>query len=425
MASTREAQAARARRLQRRARLARFGIALALALSGSARADVATDSIGQVSALPATRGPHWIWQSDLVLRRAALIDADRADFVGTIDGGRGIVAPQPSPDGREIYLAETHYARGTRGARTDIVSVWDTRTLAPVAEIEIPPKRADNAVLMASSALSDDGRFLAVFNMTPALSVSIVDVRARRFVGELATPGCSLVYAAGPRRFLMLCGDGAMLSLVLNEDGREASRERSEPFFDPQKDPVTEKAVRVGAEWLFVSFEGQVHPVDVSGPGLRFAEPWSLFDDADRAAKWRVGGQQHLAAHAASHRLYALVHQGGPDEHKAPGTEVWVYDLPQRRRTSRIAVRNPLGGVARQLLALPPGGRGARMLGWLVDHLAPNPGVDRILVTQDEEPVLVTASDFPATLAVHDARSGAYLRDVSEVGIAGGLLVAP
>ena len=29
-----------------------------------------------------------------------------------------------------------------------------------------------------------------------------------------------------------------------SDDGREASRRRTEPFFDPRADPVTEKAVR-------------------------------------------------------------------------------------------------------------------------------------------------------------------------------------
>src|SRR5439155_1570647 len=86
---------------------------------------------------------------------------------------------------------------------------------------------------------------------------------------------------------------------------------RGEPFFDPQKDPVTEKAVRRGNEWLFVSFEGVVHPVDMSGETPRFGETWSLVDDAGRRASWRIGGAQHLAVHAASGRLYALMHQGG------------------------------------------------------------------------------------------------------------------
>ena len=59
---------------------------------------------------------------------------------------------------------------------------------------------------------------------------------------------------------------------------------RLAPFFDPQVDPVTEKAVRHGDQWLFVSFAGVIHPVGVGGPEPVFGEPWPLFSDADRDA---------------------------------------------------------------------------------------------------------------------------------------------
>src|SRR6185436_9944463 len=117
----------------------------------------------------------------------------------------------------EIYIAETDFSRGVRGDRTDVVTVYDGRTLAPTAEIPLPPKRAEYFPGNAASALSDDGRFLAVFNLTPMASLSIVDVRDRRFVSEVATPGCSLVYAAGPRRFFMLCANGAAIVVSLDE----------------------------------------------------------------------------------------------------------------------------------------------------------------------------------------------------------------
>src|SRR6185436_4464091 len=140
------------------------------------------------------------------------------------------------------------------------------------------------------------------------------------------TPGCSLVYAAGPRRFVMLCGNGGTLTVTLDEQGGEAKVVRGQPFFDPQKDPVTEKAVRRGNEWLFVSFGGVVHPLDVSGDVPRAGETWSLLGADGENGGWRIGGGQHLAVHAASGRLYALMHKGGADTHKDPGTEVWVYD---------------------------------------------------------------------------------------------------
>ncbi|HEX2485601.1 MAG TPA: amine dehydrogenase large subunit, partial [Myxococcota bacterium] len=203
--------------------------------------------------------------------------------------------------------------------------------------------------------------------------------------------------------------------------GRAPALARTEPFFDPSVDPLTEKAVRRGDEWLFASFEGKVHAVDVSGPELRFAEPWSLFDDAERAASWRVGGNQHLAVHAASGRLYALVHQGPPDTHKDGGREVWVYDLAQKKRVQRIELANPLEALVRQQMGAPRAGAVA----WLLGALLPNPGLGMILVTQDEAPVLVAVGEGPATALVHDARTGALLGEVSEAGIAASLLFAP
>ena len=40
--------------------------------------------------------------------------------------------------------------------------------------------------------------------------------------------------------------------------------------------PITEKGVRVGDQWLFASFEGFVHPIDVSGETLKFPDTWTL-----------------------------------------------------------------------------------------------------------------------------------------------------
>ena len=401
-----------------------LGTLAAWLLATGAALAAEAETVGRVMTLPERPGPHWFWLSDIILHRTALFDADTGGLLGTISSGTAgvgfVIAPLFSPDHREIYLAETYYARGVRGQRTDVVTVYDAATLKPLGdEIEIPAHRAEYFPGTAANALSDDGRFMAVFNLTPQTSVSIVDVQARRFTSEIATPGCSLVYAAGARRFLMLCGNGAALSVKLNDEGGEAGLERSEPFFDPQKDPVTEKAVRRGNEWLFVSFEGVVHPVDVSGEKPRFGETWSLVDDEDRRASWRIGGSQHLAVHAASGRLYALMHQGGPDTHKEPGSEVWVYDLATRRRVQRIPVLNPLVSFIGQ-----QAGSG-RFTRWLLTRVLPNTGVERILVTQDEHPVLVASASLPPTVTIHDAMTGAVLREVSEPGLAGSLLFAP
>lgn len=381
----------------------------------------AADPVGVVASLPAELGPHWIWVSDALLRRAALIDGDTGRFLGQIPAGVGIIAPLRSHDGREIYQAETYYARGTRGERTDRISITDAVTLAPLGEILIPPKRSEHTSWVGGSALSDDGRFLAVFNLTPTTSLSIADVAERRFVGEVETPGCSLVYPAGPRRFLSLCADGTALLLALDESGGVASKTKTQRFFEPQTDPIMEKPVRRGDEWLFVSFAGLVHVVDTSGPELRFPQTWSLVDEAERAAEWRVGGPQNLALHVPSGRLYALMNQAGPDSHKHPGKVVWVFDLAQRKRVQTIDLRSPAASLVMDQTKTQPGGA----LDWLFQVTLPNAGMERIVVTRDPAPLLFAASSFPSTLQVYDATTGAHLRDISEVGIATSLLQLP
>lgn len=412
------------------ARVVMAGLLLASRLTGPTAAhaappELAPEAVGRVNALPEQPGPHWFWLSDILLHRTAVFDADRGELLGTISSGTAgvgfVISPQFAPDHREIYLPETYYSRGVRGERTDVVTVYDARTLQPAAEIAIPPKRAEYFPGNASSTLSDDGRFLAVFNLTPASSLSIVDVKTRQFTAEIALPGCALVFAAGPRRFFSLCANGEALVVRIDDAGHEAGVARTAAFFDGQQDPVTEKAVRRGTQWLFVSYAGVVHPVDVGGEQLTFGATWPMMTDADRQASWRIGGAQHLAMHGPSGRLYALVHQGKVDTHKDPGTEVWVYDIASQQRVQRIPVLNPLLSFVGLQGGLPRDG----WTRWALAKVLPNPGVDRILVTQDEHPVMVVSASLPPTVTVHDAQTGAVLREVSEPGLAGSLLTAP
>lgn len=141
--------------------------------------------------------------------------------------------------------------------------------------------------------------------------------------------------------------------------------------------------MRIGDEWLFVSFEGIAHPIDLSGDTPRPLPTWSLLDDADRAAGWRIGGMQHLFVHTATRQLYSLVHQGGPDTHKDPGTEVWVHDMDTHRRIRRIALKEP---------------------------------ATTILVTQDDQPLLVTALIGVPAIEVYAAGNGAHQRTIGELG---------
>jgi hypothetical protein len=177
---------------------------------------------------------------------------------------------------------------------------------------------------------------------------------------------------------------------------------------------------------VFVSFAGRVHTVDVSGPKLAFGQPWSLVSEAEQRDSWRIGGMQHLAVHQRSGRLYALMHQGPEDTHKEPGDEVWIFDLTSRRRLERIELRSP--GVTIYGFAIDPADLGVwplnSLAAWAMENFAPV-DVGFIAVTQDESPLLVTASQFFGSLGVYDAMTGAFLRRVQPTGFTSDVLVAP
>ena len=397
-------------------------ILLSLIVAAPARADLAPESPGQIEKLPQPFQPHWVWVADLVLERLALVDLDSGRFLGLVNGGYGPMSPEFSIKRSEMYLASTYFSRRVRGTRTDVLEVYDIATLSPVGEIILPSKRATDAVALAHTAISDDERFVAVFNWTPATSLSIVDVEQRKLTAEVAIPGCSLVYAAGNRRFFSLCADGSALVVTLNEDGSEAGKKRTEPFFDPLKDPVTEKAVRYGNQWLFASFGGIAYLVDVGGDQLAFPKPWSLLTDEDRRASWRVGGLQHLAAHAKGERLFSLVHRGGTDTHKEPGEQIWIYDLKTNERVKRIELINP--GLTLYGFPIEAGWPFGGLFNWAVNTFAPA-AVTHIQVTQDDEPLLITASQFSGAVGVYDGRSGDFIKRVMPVGWTSDVMFAP
>ncbi len=367
-----------------------------LMLPSSAIAAEEFDSFGLVTVLPAEPGDHWVWFAGG--GRASLMDAGSAGYLGNVAVG-GQALPAFSPDGRFIYMPETFWSRGTRGTRTDIVTMFDASTLLPVDEIAIPAKRAQMLSPIGAVDITDDGKFLAVYNLTPATSLSIIDTAARSLAGEYDIPGCSLVYAAGDRRFVSLCSNGAVLTLSIDDEGRELSKVRQEGFLDPELDPVTERAVRYRDEWLFVSYAGMIHSLDIGANETAFNERWSLFTPEDRADNWHIAGSQHLALDRGNGELFALVHQiSSQDEPLShDGTEVWVYDIAEQRRTRRILLQDPEAGGD-----------------------TPAGGYKAIMITSGEQPLLLASragggpgpgGGAPEVLVFH-ARDGSFLHTI-------------
>jgi methylamine dehydrogenase heavy chain len=354
------------------------------------------DPISVVQKLPAP-APHWMWVNDFVFPhmadgQALLIDGDSGKFLGLLSTGFAFTRINIPRDGSVIYSPETYFSRGTRGDRTDVVSLYDPRTLSATGEIAIPPKRSSNMPMMANSELTDDDRFLLIYNFNPAQSVSVVDTKARKFVGEIETAGCALVFPTGPRSFFSMCADGTLLDVRLSDEGKLASQKRTARMFDVANDLVTEKAVRIGSTWYFVSFSGTVHPVTAGDAGISAARTWSLVSTEERQQQWRPGGLQLLAAHASLRRLYVIMHQGPVETHKDPGKEVWVYDLAKNTRIQKIALKNLSGSIQ---------------------------------VTRDAKPLLFSIFIDSQTTDVYDAVSGNYLRSIEHIGTTPTIMVNP
>jgi methylamine dehydrogenase heavy chain len=330
--------------------------------------------------------PHWVFALDESLfndidARVDLYDADAHRWLGQIDAGY-YPAFALAPDGKTTAVATTYFARGSKGARTDVVEFSDNGTLDPPAEVVIPPKRAQIPPSQYAANYSADGRLFYVTDITPAASITVVDVEKRAVLGELDTAGCVLAIPSGPNRVSSLCENGRLLTITLDGSGKEQARALSEPFFDVDKDPIFVQGAPTEDGAAFVSFLGAVHEVDLSAAAPRFKPVWWLVTPAERGT-WRPGASQVLAVHKRLHRLYVPMHRGGEGTHKDGGTEIWAFDMRTHERLAR----------------------------WRFTKQQKLPPIEAIQVTQDDQPLLLSAATgtdpVVAKLIIMDARSGA------------------
>lgn len=342
---------------------------IATALAGAAAAadlpPLPIESPGRVETLPERYPPHWFWIFDpafahMLDGKLILVDATADDARPRVRGTLNVslmgnfAAARTRP---ELYAIESFASRGTRGTRTDVLTIYDTRTLAPTGEIVWPtPKRFQGLPHRNAMALVDGERFLLVFNFDPAASVTVIDTRARRIVAEVETPGCAMIYPTGRRGFSSLCADGSMLTTLLDDEGRVSARHASRPFFDSERSPVLDRPALVDGRAYFFGFTGDVHPVDLRKDTPRFDATWSLVaDPADRAKNWRPGGLTPVTWDAAG-RFYVLMHPDGKDgSHSGGGSEVWVFEARSGKRVQRLALKTwglslGLGGGAQPWL---------------------------------------------------------------------------
>jgi len=354
-------------------------------------AEVANDTIGIVKTLPQTYPDHWIIVHDVAFDhmlngKVMVLDAEKETLTEQYKGMfnasfiASMVVARTRP---EIYVYETFYTRGNRGTRTDVVTIYDKATLAPVDEIVIPGgKRAGMLPSDFTIRLVDDEKLLLLYNFTPATSIAVVDIVNRKLLNEINLPGCSLIYPTGKRGFSSICSDASMISYQLDKKGEVSNKTKIDPFFNIDKDALFERPVVINGVAYFPTFNGNLREVDLSGNKAVPGASWSLVTSEERAANWRPGGMQLSGADSLGN-MYLLMHKDGREgTHKYPGMEVWVFDVLNKKRIRRIPLQLP---------------------GLVVE------------VSQDKSPWLYV-TNVEMNVDVYDALSGKHIRTLSDFG---------
>ena len=309
--------------------------------SNTVDAQVAAEQVGTET----MSAPGGNWFISKTRNGGYIYDADSGDMHGLISLSPYTSSVEIDKQRKQFYAPETYYSRGVHGERTDVVAIYDFDNLSPVAEVDIPEKIAVLGFRRHVGMLSG-GRHLLVFNMTPAQSVTVVDVEERTFVGEISTPGCAMIMPVANNDFLMICGDGTLQLIQLDDEGQETNRERSKKFFEVLEDPVFDRPVPTPNGWLLISHSGKAFDVGTEGSKISVSKAWSLLDEEDEEQKWRPGGGEFASLHAPTGLLYVLMHKAEKDyTHHDPGTEIWVMSASDRRRLERIELEVPANSL--------------------------------------------------------------------------------
>jgi methylamine dehydrogenase heavy chain len=284
----------------------------------------------------------------------------------------------------EIYATETFHERGTRGRRTDLVTIWDMETLSPLGEVVYPePKRFMGMPQRYAMLLMNDERWLAVANFSPATSVTLIDLDKREIIQEIPTPGCTFVYPTGPLGFSSLCADGRFLSTELAADGSVKKQTRTDAFFSSDDTPIYERPAVIGDMAYFPSIAGLVHPVDISSGVAKVGEPWHLVPEDERGQKWAPAGIALIDRDDLG-RFYIIMHPDAVEaSYQGGGPEVWVYDPAKKQRVLRIPLQE-----------------------WGLS----------LAVSRGEKPLLMVTNPTDMSLEMYDGLSGEFMRKITDFG---------
>ncbi|MBB3980827.1 methylamine dehydrogenase heavy chain [Sphingobium fontiphilum] len=298
-----------------------------------------------------TPKPDWFYvRAGWGIDGTAIYDGRSGKMIGIVNSSQ-LSDMAIDPAGRFYYVSESIWSKGNRGARQDMVTVYDSKTLKLLTEITIPDRilvdeRKQNFIL------SDDGKWGYVYSFSPASAVNVVDLTKRKFVQAIELPGCAALIPNPGVGFSALCSDGTMATVAAPTGKAEITH--SAPFFAASDDPIFENFAYDPAKNMavFLTYTGLVYTAKM-GAAPTISQPYSLQEAAGYAPAttkplsvgWYPGSRQPTAYHAASGELFILMHMGEYWSHKAFGDEIWVLDVASRKVVRRIALKEPAAHI--------------------------------------------------------------------------------
>ncbi len=283
----------------------------------------------------------------------------------------------------EFYIMESFHARGSRGPRTDVLTIYDKTTLYPFKELVWKDStRLTSLPERYAMTMSADERFLYVANMNPGTSFTVVDLESKEIVETIGTPGCVLTYPTGNNSVTSICSNGGLLTTVVDENGHKKSQHRIKPFFDTDKTPVFERPVIIDGIAYFPSFDGMIHSFDFSGDVAQYIESWSLVTDEERKGNWRPSGLV-LNDKDEQGLFYTIMQPDGKEGTQTHGgPQVWVFDIKKKQKLLTVDIPN-----------------------WAVS----------LTVTRGKEPLMVVTNG-EMNLDIFNAKDGSFIQTISDFG---------
>lgn len=266
----------------------------------------------------------------------SIFSADDLTYKGNVATG---MTPQfvLGHDNKTGYVTSAFAERITYGPVSAFLQPFDVKTLEFRKEVTLPSKMAQTAAQAVALALSADDKWAFVQNATPATSVSVVDLSSGKVVSEIPNPGCWGIYPSpAPDKYSTVCGNGKLTIYKIKTSGALDSQSTSDEIFDVETKPIFVHPQRDGNTLYFVTYDGTLLQVDVSGKTPKLSGEWGFAEGVE--GNWAPGGYEVIAYNAANKVLFVLMHSGAEDgSHKDGAEEIWALDVANKAVLYRSA----------------------------------------------------------------------------------------